>query len=131
MAVENQTTPSVDPSGQLLGIELISAGDGSASFAVTVRDDMANGHGMCHGGIIFLLGDTVMDYATNTGNPLSVAVHAEIDYVSPAHTGDRLVAAGAVRDTWGRARLVDATITNETTGKVVAHFRGRTREIGR
>ncbi len=129
--VDNQSTPSVDPSGQLLGIELISAGDGSASFALTVRDDMVNGHGMCHGGIIFLLGDTVMDYATNTGNPLSVAVHAEIDYVSPAHIGDRLIAAGTVRDAWGRARLVDASVVNETTGKTVAHFRGRTREIGR
>ena len=129
--VDNQSTPSVDPSGQLLGIELISAGDGSASFALTVRDDMVNGHGMCHGGIIFLLGDTVMDYATNTGKPLSVAVHAEIDYVSPAHIGDRLVATGHVRDSWGRTRLVDATILNETTAKTVAHFRGRTREIGR
>jgi len=129
--VGNETTPSVDPSGQLLGIELINAGGGDAEFAVTVREDMTNGHGMCHGGMIFLLGDTAMDYAVNTGNPLSVAVHAEIDFVSPAHVGDRLHAVAHVRDSWGRARLIDATITNEATGQVVAHFRGRTREIGR
>ncbi|MFT7476687.1 MAG: acyl-CoA thioesterase [Verrucomicrobiales bacterium] len=121
----------MDPSAQLLGIELIHAGDGRARFEMTVREDMANGHGMCHGGIIFLLGDTVMDYATNVGNPLSVAVHAEVDFVSPAHVGDRLVAEGGVQDTWGRKRLVDVTVTNMTTGKDIAHFRGRTQEIRR
>ena len=98
---------------------------------MVVREDMVNGHGTCHGGLIFLLGDTVMDFATNTGQLLSVAVHAEIDYLSPAHIGDRLIAEGSVHDRWGRAQLVDATITSEETGKVIAHFRGRTREIGR
>ena len=131
LAVDNSPDPTPDPVGESLRIELIHAGDGRASFEMTVRDDMVNGHGTCHGGIIFLLGDTVMDYATNVGNPLSVAVHAEVDYVSPAHIGDRLNAEGGVNDSWGRTGLVDATITNITTGKIVAHFRGRTREIGR
>lgn len=114
-----------------MGIELVHAGGGRARFEMTVREDMVNGHGMCHGGLIFLLGDTVMDYATNTGQPLSVAVHAEIDYLRPAHVGDRLIAEGGVQDEWGRSRLVDATVTNAATGMAIAHFRGRTREIGR
>ena len=130
-AVQNADDTETDPVGALLGIELVHAGDGAARFRLTVRDDMVNGHGMCHGGIIFLLGDTVMDYATNTGRPLSVAVHAEVDYLAPAHVGDVLVADGAVHDHWGRTRMGDATIRNETTGNTVAHFRGRTREIGR
>lgn len=129
--MDNPAQPHIDPAGSLLGIELIHAGDGAARFEMTVRDDMLNSHGMCHGGIIFLLGDTVMDYATNTGNPLSVAVHAEVDYLSPAHEGDPLIAEGRVHDTWGRSQLVDATITNELTGKTVAHFRGRTRQVTR
>lgn len=126
-----RTSQAPDPIGELLHAELQHAGDGKAAVTLTVRREHCNSHDMCHGGVIFLLGDTVMDFATNTGNPLSVAIHAEIDYVSPAYVGDQLLATGAIQDRWGRARLVDATIENESTGKTVAHFRGRTREIGK
>ena len=129
--MDTQDTPTVDPVGRLLGIELTAAGDGEAALAMTVRPDMLNGHETCHGGIIFLLGDMAMDYAVNTGNPLSVGVHAETDFVRAAQAGDRLIASAQVKEKWGRTRLIDATVTNDDTGETVAIFRGRTRQIGK
>jgi acyl-CoA thioesterase len=96
-----------------------------------VRPDMANRHGVCHGGVLFLLADTVMDYSTNASlgeGATSFAAHAEIDFVRAGMIGDTLTATGSVADTWGRTNLVDATITNQD-GAVVAHFRGRTRTV--
>ena len=35
-----------------LGIALVSAGEGRAVLEMTVREDMLNGFGTCHGGIL-------------------------------------------------------------------------------
>lgn len=116
-----------------MGIEVVEVGDGRAIVAMTVTADMANGHGVCHGGVIFLLADTAMDHASNSGagpDAIAFAAHAEIDYVRPAGAGDHLTAEAVVVDQWGRTQLLDATVTN-AVGEVVAHFRGRTRSVRR
>ena len=47
-------------------ITIEEVGDGHARLRMPVRSDMANGHGICHGGIIFLLADTALAYASVT-----------------------------------------------------------------
>jgi len=47
-----------DSASQALGIELLDAAPGSVRVAMTVRTDMVNGHGICHGGILFTLADS-------------------------------------------------------------------------
>ena len=41
---------------------------------MTVRDDMLNGHGICHGGFITTLADSAFAFACNSRNELTVAV---------------------------------------------------------
>ncbi len=119
---------SRDPAIDSLDIELVAIEPGKAVAAMTVTDDMLNSHGVCHGGFIFLLADTTMDYASNSGGDgTAFAAHAEVDYLRPSVVGDRLVATGVVHDGWGRSQLIDATVVNSATGATVAHFRGRTR----
>ena len=125
-----------DPAIESLGIEVNrdpSDPDSNEVVSATlfVRPDMANRHGVCHGGVLFLLADTVMDYSTNASvgeGTTSFAAHAEIDFVRAGIVGDTLTATGSVTDTWGRTNLLDATITNQD-GAIVAHFRGRTRTV--
>lgn len=120
-----------DPAIDLLGITVDVADDGSVTTMLTVTEAMTNSHGVCHGGITFLLADAVMDYATNNATAdgtTAFAAHAEVDYVRAAHVGDTLTAKGGAVDTWGRTNLLDATITNQR-GEVVTHFRGRTRTV--
>ncbi|MGI9605047.1 MAG: hotdog fold thioesterase [Acidimicrobiales bacterium] len=122
----------IDPAIERLAIDVSRAQDDTAVASMTVGADMLNGHGVCHGGYLFLLADTTMDYATNaSGDGTSFAVHAEIDFLLPAHEGDHLVATGTIRHRWGRSALLDAEIVNETAGRTIAHFRGRTRRAGR
>jgi acyl-CoA thioesterase len=119
-----------DPAIERLGIELLEAAPGRAVAAMTVTEDMLNSHGVCHGGLLFLLADTTMDYATNSGDEMAFAAHAEVDYLRPAMAGDRVIATGITRDRWGRTTLLDATIAHAETGVVIAQFRGRTRTTG-
>ena len=56
-----------DVASQGLGIELLDAGKGQATVRMTVTAAMINGHGMAHGGYVFLLADTAFAAATVTG----------------------------------------------------------------
>jgi acyl-CoA thioesterase len=116
-----------DAASRMLGIELLDYGDGWARATLTVRDDMVNGHGICHGGIIFSLADTTFACACNSWGPVTVAAGADIVFVTPARLGDVLVADCRVRARYGRSGVYDAAITRD--GDLIAEFRGRSQEL--
>jgi acyl-CoA thioesterase len=117
-----------DGASRMLGIELVDYGDGWARARMTVRDDMVNGHGICHGGLIFSLADTAFACACNSWGPVTVAAGADIVFVAPARVGDLLVAECRVRGRYGRNGIYDVAVT--AARRLVAEFRGRSHELG-
>jgi acyl-CoA thioesterase len=117
-----------DEASKGLGIELLEAGDGRARVRMTVTATMVNGHGLAHGGFVFLLADTAFACACNSHGPVSVAAGCDIDFLRPARAGDELVAVATERAVSGRSGLYDVTVTR--AGDVIAEFRGRSRVIG-
>ena len=100
-----------------------------AVVRMTVRDDMVNGHAICHGGYIFTLADSCFALACNSRGRLTVAAGADISFTAPSRLGDVLVAEGRVRTAYGRSGVTDVTVTREVDGQVVAEFRGRSRTL--
>jgi acyl-CoA thioesterase len=127
---------ATDAASRMLGIEVLGYGDGWARAQMTVRDDMVNGHGICHGGLIFALADTAFACACNSWGPVTVAAGADIVFVAPARLGDLLVAEGRVRGRYGRNGIYDVSVTRAVSdsgtrgGQLVAEFRGRSHELG-
>ncbi len=96
-----------------------------------MRSEHANAHGICHGGIMFLLADAAMGRASNTAAP-SLASHAEIDFLAPVPVGSRLRATASMRINRRKLRIWDvavATVDADGSETVVAEFRGRTLEV--
>ncbi len=123
---------SPDPAIEHYGIEVNRAND-AVSASMTVSEAMLNGHGTCHGGVLFLLADAAFDYTANGPMPddqVAFAAHAEIDFTQAAVVGDRLTAVGTAVDEWGRTKLTDVKITNQRD-ETVAYFRGRTRTVNK
>jgi acyl-CoA thioesterase len=116
-----------DKASQALGITLVSAGDGAAVTRMRITADMVNGHGMTHGGYVFLLADTTFAVACNTAGPVTVAAGADISFLRATAEGDELEARATERATSGRSGVYDVTVTRD--GDVVAEFRGRSRMI--
>ena len=116
-----------DHASRGLGIELGPVGPGRASAAMTVRRDMVNGHGICHGGYLFLLADTAFAFACNTHGPAVVAAGADVVFLAPAHEGDELVATAVERVRSGRSGLYDVTVRRGDD--VVLELRGRSRVV--
>ncbi|WFE43445.1 hydroxyphenylacetyl-CoA thioesterase PaaI [Verrucosispora sp. WMMD1129] len=117
-----------DVASNRLGIELLSAADGSAVARMRITDGMVNGHHIAHGGYVFLLADTAFALACNSHGPATVAAGADITFIRPAHQGDVLVARASERTRYGRSGIYDVTVSREG-GEVVAEFRGRSRTL--
>jgi acyl-CoA thioesterase len=122
-----------DQASRRLGMQLLDVGPGRSRLSMTVRDDMVNGHGSCHGGFLAALADSAFAFACNTYDQVTVAAGFDIDFVAPARLGDELVADAVERARFGRGGLYDVTVTcrRGTESSVIAEFRGRSRSLGR
>lgn len=117
-----------DRASRALGMRIEGVGPGRAEMTMIVRDDMVNGHAICHGGYIFLLADSTFAFACNSYNRNTVAQGCSIDFLAPAHAGDVLRATGIERSRTGRTGVYDIDVRNQD-GKGVALFRGKSYRI--
>jgi acyl-CoA thioesterase len=119
-----------DKASQGLGIALGPVGPGVATVTMSVRADMCNGHGTCHGGFIFALADSAFAFACNSHGPATVAAAVAIDFLAPARAGDALTAVARERWLGGRTGLYDLVVTR-SDGTTIAHARGRSHRLRR
>ncbi len=111
-----------------LGMAVAAVAPGQATVTMAVRDDMLNGHDICHGGLIATLADSAFAYACNSYNELTVASGFSIDLIAPARLGDVLTARCTEVAKAGRTGIYDTEVTNQR-GERVAVFRGRSYTI--
>jgi acyl-CoA thioesterase len=119
---------AADRSSQHLGIAISDVAAGRARARMTVADTMANGHGIAHGGYVFLLADTAFAFACNTYEIATVAAAADVVFVAPARVGDELVAEAVERVRFGRSGVYDVTV-RRADGTPIAEFRGNSRAL--
>ena len=122
-----ETMMASDAASRMLGIELAGYGPGWARVQMAVTGDMVNGHGICHGGMIFSLADTAFACACNSWGPVTVAAECDIIFVAPARRGDVLTAEARMRSRFGRTGLYDVAV--EAGDRLIAEFRGRSAEV--
>ena len=113
-----------DHASRGLGMAIEAVGPGYARIAMTVRPDMLNGFKICHGGFITTLADSAFAFACNSYNEVTVASGIVVDFLAPAHEGERLVAECHEVARTGRTGVYDIKVTNQE-GKAVVVMRGR------
>eukprot|EP01132_Coremiostelium_polycephalum_P017197 gene17197-20611_t len=94
---------SRDAASQGMGMRLLSVAPGCARLGMSVRADMIQGHGTCHGGYL-------------------------IDYIAPAHLGDTLSADCREQSRSGRTGNYDVRIENQL-GQLIALFHGKSYKV--
>ena len=113
-----------DPASRELGMTIEVPAPGRAEASFDVREDMVNGHAICHGGYIFTLADSAFAFACNSYNRVTVAAGATVEFLRPARLGEKLTASAAEAHRGGRTGVYDVVVRNQD-GEVVALFRGR------
>jgi acyl-CoA thioesterase len=117
-----------DHAARALDIKIVAVNLGSATVSMVVRQDMVNGHDICHGGYMALLCDTAFAYACNSYNLNAVASGFSIEILAPAKLGDTLVAVAVEQAQRGRQGVYDIKLTNQN-GDIIALFRGKSARI--
>ncbi len=119
---------SDDRASGWMGLKLDNVDEGTATLSLIVEKHHTNGHGICHGGIIFTLADTAFAFACNSRNQRAVAQHNTITYLAPGQLEDRLVATAREVCLAGRNGIYDVTVRNQD-GTTIAEFRGNARTV--
>jgi acyl-CoA thioesterase len=117
-----------DVASKGLGMEILQIKAGEATLAMTVEPHMVNGHGIAHGGFIFLLADSAFAFACNSHNERTVAGQCNIAFIRPGKLGDRLVATAREISRTGRSGIYDVRVTVDDTA--IAELRGHSRTLG-
>ncbi|KUM33388.1 hotdog fold thioesterase [Arthrobacter sp. EPSL27] len=119
LTVSATTHPILDGdyASEWMGIEVVALDEGHATIRMTLRQEMLNGFGMAHGGMIFAFGDTAFALACNPANPgpadagnITVAAGVDINFLKPAFRGQVLTAVANRRASTGRSGLYDIQI---------------------
>jgi acyl-CoA thioesterase len=113
-----------DRACKALGMQVLAVDAGAATVTMTVREDMLNGHDLCHGGLVATLADTAFAYACNAYNEVTVAAGFDVNLIAGSRLGDVLSASAREVSKTGRTGVYDITVTNQR-GESVAVFRGR------
>ncbi len=120
---------SDDRASAWFGMELTHVDEGTATLTLTVEKHHTNGHGICHGGVIFSLADSAFAFACNSRNIATVAFQNAITYLAPGKLGDQLTADAREVSLSGRSGIYDVTI-RRADGTTLAEFRGHSRALG-
>jgi acyl-CoA thioesterase len=118
-----------DRASAALGMTIVEVTEGRAELTMAVREDMVNGHDICHGGLIFTLADSAFAFACNSQNLNTVAAGARIEFLAPGKLGDQLTAVALQVSQGGRTGVYDVVVSNQDN-RNVALFRGNSHRIG-
>jgi len=118
----------LDNAARAWGVEIVEIRPHHAVARMTVREDMLNSHGVCHGAMLFALADTAFAYASNSENRATLASSCAITFTESVPAGELLTAVAEKRVRGRRTGVYDVTVTNGN-GTVVALFRGNSYEV--
>lgn len=106
-----------------LGLEVTDIRPGACTARMTVREEMTNGFGVCHGGVTFALADSALAFASNTHGTVTVSIENSMTYPAAARTGDVLTAVAEEEASSARLAYFRVKVTKHD-GTTVALFRG-------
>jgi acyl-CoA thioesterase len=117
-----------DDASKGLGMEILQIRPGDAVLTMKIGPHMVNGHGIAHGGFIFLLADSAFAFACNSHNERAVAAHCNISFIRPGKLGDRLIATAREISRTGRSGIYDVRVSVDDIA--IAELRGHSRTLG-
>ncbi|MDT0617876.1 hydroxyphenylacetyl-CoA thioesterase PaaI [Salinisphaera sp. P385] len=117
-----------DAASQAFGMSIREVCAARVCVSMTVRADMTQAVGTCHGGVIFSLADSAFAFACNRFNERTVAAGCGIEFLHPARVGDVLTAEAVEQAAMGRSGIYDVRVSNQNE-ETIALFRGKSRRI--
>jgi acyl-CoA thioesterase len=114
---------ATDAFSQWLDVEILTVGEGFATLKCTIRPEMVNGFGVCHGGVTFSIADSAFAFASNTRGRHAVSIETQISHVKPVKIDDQITAVAREKHLSTRLGRYEVMLTNQNE-EIVAIFNG-------
>lgn len=114
---------SKDAFSKWLGIIVDEYREGYCRLHFTITDDMLNGFGIVHGGILFSASDSAFAFACNSHGRISVALDAHISFIKAATSGETISVEAMEVHTGNKTSFYNISARNEA-GDIIAMFKG-------
>jgi acyl-CoA thioesterase len=112
-----------DAFSRWLGVEILEVRPGRVAIRMTVRPEMTNGFGVCHGGVTFAFADSAFAFACNTQGNVAVSIENGMTYPAAVRPADVLTAVAAEESRSNRILFYRVTVTR-ADHTVVGLFHG-------
>jgi len=113
-----------DRFSQWLSLQIDESSEGYCRLHYRINDQMLNGFGIVHGGVIFSAADSAFAFACNShGKGLTIALDVSISFTRPANPGEVLTVEAREIHLGNRTGLYEIRTTN-AAGELVALFKG-------
>ena len=112
-----------DAFSEWCGMEVLEIAPRRSVVQLRVRNDMANGFGVSHGGIVYSLADSALAFAANTHGKVTVAIENSISYPKAVRLGDVITATCEEESASNRLGFYRVVVKNQRD-EVVSTFRG-------
>ncbi len=113
-----------------MAMEIGEVKPGFCRVSMKIGEEMLNGFGICHGGVIFSLADSALAFAANTRGRVSVTLDMTASFIGKVDPGEILEAVAEELNLTNGTGVYDVSVAN-SSGKKIALFRGtvyRTRD---
>jgi acyl-CoA thioesterase len=108
---------------QWLGLRIDACETGYCKLHFEVNQQMLNGFGVIHGGVIFSAADSAFAFACNSHGTLTLALDVSISFTRPARLHDILSVEARELFLGNKTGLYEVRTTN-AAGELVALFKG-------
>jgi LAO/AO transport system kinase len=115
---------AADNLASLLGIELVSASEGSTTLRMKVERKHINFNGRCHGGAVFALGDMALGLACNSYGQITTLVDGQLSISTAVEEGEWLLAHAFEVSRSRKIGSYQVKITRARDGEHVAMLHG-------
>ena len=120
------TMLSRDKFSKWLGIKATKIEPEAIELEMQVTEDMLNGFGICHGGVMFAFADSALAFAANSCGKLALVTDGQIAFTNRVDAGDELLATTNKFQEEDKKVRFDVTIqkVGDEEGEPVAIFTG-------
>ncbi len=106
-----------------LGLEVETIDTGYCKLHFRVKEDMLNGFGKVHGGILFAASDSAFAFACNSHGFITVALDVSITFTLPVQVNEKLTVEAREIHKGNKTGLYHIQTFNEQN-KLVCFFKG-------
>ena len=112
-----------DSFSRWMNLNVESVGQGAATLTCVIREEMSNGFGVLHGGVLFSLADSALAFAAASTGRKALTTESSITFLKPCYAGDKLTAVTETIRAGNRVGHYLVHISNQD-GHPVALFKG-------